>query len=165
MTATAVPDGVTAGRMQVAVHELGHLTVWERLDGTVKHVRLWTTLLGDLRGEVAMRWPSTHTQDAYRGYLVGLVAGDEADHLWQARTGLPVDPLGARADLREFRRALAALHKPDPSLPAREQREHARQLRAEWSATDLRAQARRQCQAAWPTMLRRAEQLARRGRL
>ena len=140
-----IPSGVDRQRYRVAVHELGHLTAWERLDGRVVSVTLprWGT-----GGLVKMAWPDNPSPDNMHGYLIGAWAGHVADQLWCAETGDRHDHSTCGHDMRSIKRGRRRY--PDAKR---------------WSDSALQAEARRLCESHWSTILRRAEALARRGRL
>jgi hypothetical protein len=145
MSTITIPRGVDARRLRVAMHELGHLTAWERLDGRVVEVRLSRWSVG---GHVRMDWPTNPTETNMRGYLVGALAGHEADLIWCERTGDRHDHGACAHDLTMYRNGRTAY----------------RAARA-WSDRDLHRAARDLVLANWTTMLPRAETLARKGRL
>lgn len=140
-----IPPGVDRQRFRVAVHELGHLTAWERLDGRVVSVTLsrWTGA-----GDVQMSWPRNPSPDNMRGYLIGAWAGHTADQLWCHHTGDRHDHSTCGHDMDSIKRGRRRY--PDAKR---------------WSDPALEAEAHRLCESHWPTILRRAEKLAHRGRL
>ncbi|SDD94892.1 hypothetical protein [Actinokineospora iranica] len=134
-------------RLNVAFHEIGHLTVWETLPGARVLAVKVTGKGNGTEGLVHMRWPK-NAPEIDRGYLVGRLAGSEADRLRCDQTGDRPDTAGWGHDMADFRRV-------------RRQHEPSRQ----WTEAELRAEARRLLLAQLPRAQRRALQLARYGHL
>jgi len=141
------PD-LDPARLQCAVHELGHLTVWEALPG-VRVNGVWVKGHGLRRvhGCVDVAIPD-NSPELDRGYLVGVLAGREADRIFCDLTNARHDPRTCSYDMANFRRTRRR-HKPS----------------RRWSETELAREARGIIRANWSTVLRRATQLARRGSL
>ncbi|WP_026425037.1 hypothetical protein [Actinokineospora inagensis] len=136
-------------RLAVAHHELGHYVVWNTLPGVrIREVRI-TGRGSGVEGWVRVDWPDDDTEVIDRGYLVGLLAGREADRVHHRTPGTPAyREAGCVHDMRAFRRA-RRLHAPSRALP-----EHR-----------LRAEAERLVRARWDQITHLAPDLAARGRL
>ncbi|GLW95431.1 hypothetical protein [Actinokineospora globicatena] len=121
-------------RLAVATHELGHFIVWSALPGVhIEHVRVWGRGLAT-EGRVRVRWPKGDTEVIVRGYLVGLLAGREADRIHHDRPDAPrYREGGCAADMATFRR-VRRQHEPSRLIPEAELRtEAARLIRANWA--------------------------------
>lgn len=135
-------------RLGVAIHELGHWFAWKDLPGT-RIVRVRVTGTGrDAEGRVTVKWPTNDAGATDRGYLVGLLAGAEADRLHHERTGHPLRRDGWAHDLKAFTDC---------------RRAHAPSRR--WSESELRRDAHRLVLARWHEIQKLAPRLARTGRL
>lgn len=133
-------------RLQRAVHEVGHYLVWRELPGArIRQVRL--TRGG---GHVDVDWPSGDTPALVQGYLVGMIAGREADKVWCARTtGVWHDPATCAQDMAAIRKAQRR-HRPS----------------RQWTDSELATEAqRRLLRVGWGEIERLARSLARTGRL
>lgn len=74
-------------RLRVAAHELAHYFGYLAANLDIVHVKVWdygTRAAGNVT--TVERDPDNPGE--YRAYLVGLLAGREADQLWCARNGL-----------------------------------------------------------------------------
>jgi hypothetical protein len=134
-------------RWKVAIHELGHYVVWSELP-KARIVSVEVTGYGeDVTGCVRVKWPRD-TPELDRGYLVGLLAGREADRHQARLTRTRHDTSGCGHDLALFRRT-RRLHPPSRA----------------WSEQELRAEALCAVRARWAQIQRLAPILAHRGSL
>jgi hypothetical protein len=133
--------------VQVAAHELGHWEVWKGLPGArVVRVRIWGSPTNP-EGHTEMDW-SRAGEDCDRGFLVGLLAGEEADKLWARATHRPRMRSGSSHDMAAFR-DVRRKHKPS----------------RQWSESHLRSEAQRLLIARWDDLVQRVPKLARTGHL
>jgi hypothetical protein len=135
-------------RLQVATHELGHLVAWERLPGArIVAVRVYGRGV-NTEGHVEVDWP-TAAPELDHGYLVGLLAGREADRIFtNHHPDFPYSDRGAAHDLNLLRR-IRRNHTPS----------------RQWTEHRLRTDAARLVRAHWDRIQRLAPYLARRGHL
>ncbi|PPK65767.1 hypothetical protein V5P93_000346 [Actinokineospora auranticolor] len=145
---TTQPPDLDPHRLQVAIHELGHYIAWRDLPGAgIRAVRV-TGHGRHTEGITTVDWPTDDNGALDHGYLVGLLAGREADLFHKPHSTIPYDPRGCAFDLGLFRR-VRRRHQPS----------------RQWSEHDLRASARALIRAHWAEIQRLAPRLARRGRL
>jgi hypothetical protein len=142
------PDPVSDPvRLHVAHHELGHYTAWEALGIGTTEIRIWG--YGDnTEGLVTPATPGRlRNQQECHNFLIGLLAGREADLRYCRRAGIRFREARSKADLRAFRR----IHKH------------------EWArgtdAGEFRTLARDLVHEHWGDIVRLAPKLAERGRL
>lgn len=133
-------------RLHCAAHELGHALAWRSLGFEVRS----TTVTGSgssVSGETRLTNESKnlHNPQRCRDYLVGLLAGREADILWARHAGRPFRERHSSADLQVYRK----IH------------------RHEWvkdiSDRELRCEATRLVKASWSQIVRLAPRLAQHG--
>ena len=144
-----LPPGLDPRRAHVAAHELGHLVVWERVPGA----RIVTVRVrgkgNNSDGYVEVDWPKHYdTPDMVRGYLVGMMAGREADLIWCELSGMRHYPDTCADDLAAVRKA---------------RRRHAPSR--QWTESELAREARTLVRARWGRILRLVPKLARTGHL
>lgn len=133
-------------RLAVATHELGHYVAWRGLRGArLRHIRV-TGRGTSSTGSVRFRFPQGG--DLNRGWLVGLLAGMEADLIHQHRTGHRIRTSGWAGDRALFKKTVRN------HLPSRA-----------WTETELRTAARRLLLAHWDEIEELAPRLAERGHL
>jgi len=135
-------------RLHCAAHELGHMLVWQAsgfevhsiaVDGYGSDVQGWTRL--------TKAGKNLFDQQRCRDYLVGLLAGREADIQWARHSGRPFRERHSKADLKTFR-----------------------QIHRHWwmrgvPVEELRDQARAAVLDQWSSIVRLAPRLAARGEL
>lgn len=142
------PPTLDPQRLHIAHHELGHWIAWNAYPtvGT-KDIQVW----GYGRNAEGHVTPGTdgrlRNQQQCRDFLIGLLAGREADAYYCTRAGIRFNPTHSKADLRAFRR----IHK----------HEWVRDV----AATEFRTLAREIVHANWSHIVRLAPTLARRGHL
>lgn len=133
-------------RLHCAAHELGHMLVWQANGFDITGITV-TGHGSDVEGATLLTQESKslHTPDRCRLYLVGLLAGREADIRWAKHVGRPFRERHSGHDLRAFR----DIH------------------RHEWvcgiPAGELRAQAGIAVAGLWGQILMMAPILARKG--
>jgi len=153
LTADWIGDGhdLDPHRLMIALHEVGHLIVWQALPG-VRITDVALTGKGSLwsvKGHVSVDWTgAADTEEVGHGYLVGLLAGHAADRIRCEHTGDQIDTSGCADDFHHYRRARWN-HKPS----------------RQWSRATILADARRALLANLPRLHRDALRLARTGRL
>lgn len=147
-TSTYAPE-LDPVRLMVAAHELGHAIVWSATGMRVEFIEVTghgRATQGCVR--LANRARLSSAADC-RSYLVGMLAGHEAEIRWCAATDTRPIADGCAEDRREF----AYMYR----------------RRRQWGVTDaraaLRTQARHLVRAHWPTIARLAPRLAHRGSL
>ena len=142
-------DKVDPVRLMVAAHELGHAAVWS---ATGMRVELIEVTGHGLRTQGTVQLANNARLSSAadcRSYLVGMLAGREAEDRWCTVTGTRPVADGCADD----RRAFGYMYR----------------RRRPWGVTEtraeLRAQARQLVRQHWPTIARLAPRLARRGSL
>lgn len=136
-------------RLMVAAHELGHAVVWSATGMRVESIAV-TGHGRDTEGRVRLA-DRAHLSNAAdcRGYLLGMLAGREAEIRWCEATSTRPIADGCAEDRREFG--------------------YMYRRRRQWGVTDtraaLRTQARHLVRAHWPTIARLTPRLAHRGSL
>lgn len=133
-------------RLHCAAHELGHQIVWTTLGFTVRS----TTITGggsNVEGttRLANESKNLHSPQRCHDYLVGLLAGREADILWARHAGRPFQERHSVEDLRAYRKI----------------------RRHEWakgtSDRQFRGEATRLVRAHWKRIVQLTPQLAQHG--
>jgi hypothetical protein len=145
-------DGLDLRRVQCAAHELGHLIVWEQVPGArIGRVRV-SGRGTHVNGYAEVSWTPQSKPDLVReqdhGYLLGMMAGREADLIWCELTGVRHDPSTCADDLAAVRKA---------------RRRHAPSR--QWSERELATSARQLVRARWGRIERLLPKLARTGHL
>jgi hypothetical protein len=133
-------------RLCVAAHELGHYIAWRKAGIRIKSIRVAGTGTS-VAGNVHIGRQKLGSPKQAHAYLVGILAGPEADQRWCQHNGLTVHQHTWAADMDSFA----------------ECRKH------EWTRRtpdiEFRAAARRLVAANWREVVRLAPQLAQRGHL
>jgi hypothetical protein len=135
-------------RLHCAAHELGHHLTWTALGFSTRSVHV--TGSGDnVEGETRLTNEGNNldTPQRCRDYLVGLLAGREADILWARHAGRPFRERHSASDLKVYRKI----------------RRHA--WAKDTSDHQFRTEATRLVRAHWNQIVRLAPQLAESGRL
>ena len=135
-------------RLHCAAHELGHHVVWTQLGFEVTQVAV-TGRGRDVEGQTRLSDGAKNltSPDRCRDYLIGLLAGREADIRWARHTGRRYRECHSQGDLAVYRQV----------------------RRHEWvrdlSDRQLRDQAKRLVAAEWARIVRLTPQLARDGHI
>lgn len=133
-------------RLRVAAHELGHYLVWTQAGIPIKTI--WIAGRGDAAaGNVEVPRMNARNNTQYRAFVVGILAGREADKRWCREHDLEVDETRFRSDMKRFRRL-----RKDPSI-------------RDVTAAELQAEARQLVNTNWRRINRLIPTLARRGHL
>jgi hypothetical protein len=136
-------------RLMVAVHEMGHAIAWDHGGLTIEAIRVTGRGHGT-EGYVELEQRPLDLPTRLQNYLIGLLAGREADHKWCDITGETPDNYGSSTDMEVFRK----FRKYDAT-------------ETRWvthlSDKELQAEARKIVTARWSQIVRLAETLAERG--
>jgi hypothetical protein len=147
MRATATAPDLDPMRMMVAAHELGHAVVWLVTGTRVVSIEVTGRGRGTEGTVQLVASDRLTTVDDCRSYLLGILAGREAEDRWYQATDTRPVLDGCAHDRRAF--------------------DHIN--RRPWGVTESRAELRHQARQLvrqhWPTIARHAPRLARRGRL
>jgi hypothetical protein len=133
-------------RLRVAAHELGHYLTWTQAGLPIKTI--WVAGRGDeAAGNVEVPRMTARDDIQYRAYVVGVLAGRQADMRWCREHDLEVHEYRFRSDMKVYRRL--------------------RRDRRVRDVTDaeLTAEARQIVNANWRRIIRLAPTLARHGHL
>lgn len=134
-------------RLRVAAHELGHYLAWQAADLDIQRIYVAGTGV-EAHGKVRIRRQKVRDPEQARAYLVGMLAGREADIRWCEHNDLEWHEHTSNGDMKAYR----SLHR-----------------RIDWvrDVTDreFRAEAHRFIVANWSKITRLAPKLAERGRL
>ena len=143
-----VPD-LDPVRLIVAAHELGHAVVWSVTGMRVESIEVTGRGLGTNGCVVLANRAHLSSAADCRSYLLGMLAGSEAENRWCGTTGTRPTVDGCAHDRREFG--------------------YMYRRRRPWGVTEsraaLRTQARQLVRAHWPAIARLAPRLALRGSL
>lgn len=138
-------------RLMVAIHEMGHALTWHRAGFQIKTIRVRGRSNGTT-GYVDLDNQPNRTPEEARDYLIGLLAGREAEHEWCRITGQSSDAYGSSTDLAIYRR----YRKYDCANE---------RWVAHLSDGEFRAAARKVINARWSQVVHLANQLAQHGRI
>ena len=120
-------------RLHCGAHELGHALTWRALGFEVRS----TTVTGsgsNVSGEtrLANESKNLHNPQRCRDYLVGLLAGREADILWAKHAGRPFRERHSSGDMQVYKKIRR--HEWVKDIGDRElRREATRLVKANWS--------------------------------
>jgi hypothetical protein len=133
-------------RLRVAAHELGHYLTWTQAGLPIKTI--WIAGRGDeAAGNVEVPRMTARDDTQYRAYVVGILAGRQADMRWCRENDLEFHEYRFRSDMRSFRR-----FRKKPYI-------------RDVSNAELQAEARQVVNVNWPRIVRLTPTLARRGHL
>jgi hypothetical protein len=139
---------VDSERLLVAAHEMGHAVAWHTTGFQIVEIRVSGHVFPN--GYVRIADREHTTPELARDYIIGLLAGREAEHQWCDLTGQSPSDSGSSADLdvyRKYRKYDAQHDRFTTHLTDRQ----------------LRVAARKVVTAHWPRIERLAPQLAERG--
>ncbi|AHH98292.1 hypothetical protein [Kutzneria albida] len=146
LRSTRPAPGDDPWRLHCAAHELGHMLVWQAFSFGIAGVTV--TGFGDqVEGwtHLTDQGKNLTSPERCRLYLVGLLAGREADMRWARHSRRPFQEKHSKWDLREF------------------QRIHRHPWVCDITVNVLRAQAHDAIACHWPQIVRMAPSLARKG--
>lgn len=133
-------------RLRVAAHELGHYLTWTQAGLPIKTI--WVAGRGDeAAGNVEVPRMTARDDTQYRAYVVGVLAGRQADMRWCREHDLEFHEYRFRSDMKVYRRL---------------RRDHSVR---DITDAELTTEARQIVNANWRHIIRLAPTLARRGHL
>lgn len=139
-------DDLDPIRLSVAAHELGHMVTWEHAGFRIQTIRV-TGRGTSTQGLVHVDRGLLRDPGEVRAWLVGLLAGREAEQRWCDQTGSAFIEAGSGEDLAQFRKW--------------RRHEWARRL----TERELRIEARQCIRTRWRQIVRLTPRLAHAGRL
>jgi hypothetical protein len=141
-------DDIDPDRLRCAFHELGHVIGWRHAGITIKRVRV-TGQGKHADGEVITGRQYMATVEQAEKYLIGLLAGPEAEIMWCALNKVRYQEHTAEGDMETLRK----WRRNNPHFPKA------------ITTTKLCRAARSLVQAKWSEIEQLAPRLASRGRL
>nr|WP_042190903.1 hypothetical protein [Kibdelosporangium sp. MJ126-NF4]CEL19682.1 hypothetical protein [Kibdelosporangium sp. MJ126-NF4]CTQ94518.1 hypothetical protein [Kibdelosporangium sp. MJ126-NF4] len=136
-------------RLQAAAHELGHLRVWRAAGITVAYAKI-TGHGPDVSGRAHTGRQTLTTLDQARAYLVGLLAGEQAEIIWCDQNGTRYNDTAAVGDMERYHTFRRRYH---ATLPP------------SFTLTDLKRDAAAAVRKQWRAIERQIPTLARNGRI